>query len=235
MLDVFAVNQAPYTSCKGWMLVWYKPVLCTKRYLVLCWEGSTQLAVGATIILLSCQLCDVTWTHPQRKQLSYLHLSRESVITTKQPRSSLLWHHNTMSCSPWYIIPPIKWQCTYYPFHAFFLLSKLSATRWILNSSMSLTSVIRVVSKSILGAPFTSTTLRLITTVPRFGRMSPPAHKMAHFPRITSSLPSEHSDFRTVMWTGESSQLVLSKWQVSDYLITMADSIFQWLFRLEEK
>ncbi|KGB75067.1 mannose-6-phosphate isomerase [Cryptococcus deuterogattii 99/473] len=74
---------------------------------------------------------------------------------------------------------------------------------------MSLTSVIRVVSKSILGAPFTSTTLRLITTVPRFGRMSPPAHKMAHFPRITSSLPSEHSDFRTVMWTGESSQLVL--------------------------
>lgn len=76
---------------------------------------------------------------------------------------------------------------------------------------MSLVNVTRVVPKSILGASFTSATRRLTTTVPRFGRMPPPAHKMAHFPRITSSLPSEHSEFRTVMWTGESSQLVLSK------------------------
>ncbi|WWD22908.1 hypothetical protein CI109_107403 [Kwoniella shandongensis] len=39
--------------------------------------------------------------------------------------------------------------------------------------------------------------------------MSPPAHKMAHFPRITTSLPSEYGEFRNVLWTGESSQLVL--------------------------
>ncbi|WRT63349.1 uncharacterized protein IL334_000254 [Kwoniella shivajii] len=39
--------------------------------------------------------------------------------------------------------------------------------------------------------------------------MSPPEHKMAHFPRITTSLPSEHGEFRNVLWTGESSQLAL--------------------------
>ncbi|WVN89889.1 uncharacterized protein L203_105119 [Cryptococcus depauperatus CBS 7841] len=46
------------------------------------------------------------------------------------------------------------------------------------------------------------------TTIPTLSEMSP-QHKMAHFPRITTSLPSEHAEFRTVLWTGKSSQLVL--------------------------
>ncbi|KAK4686840.1 hypothetical protein P7C73_g3286, partial [Tremellales sp. Uapishka_1] len=39
--------------------------------------------------------------------------------------------------------------------------------------------------------------------------MPPPAHKMAHFERITTSLPSQYGEFRNVLWTGESSQLVV--------------------------
>ncbi|ODO05089.1 mannose-6-phosphate isomerase [Cryptococcus wingfieldii CBS 7118] len=51
--------------------------------------------------------------------------------------------------------------------------------------------------------------IRSLSTSPRLASMSPPAHKMSVFPRITTSLPSEHAEFRNVLWTGESSQLVL--------------------------
>ncbi|KAL7416709.1 RmlC-like cupin domain-containing protein [Mrakia frigida] len=37
----------------------------------------------------------------------------------------------------------------------------------------------------------------------------PPKHKMAYFPNMTQSLPSETADFRTVLWTGQYSQVVL--------------------------
>lgn len=38
--------------------------------------------------------------------------------------------------------------------------------------------------------------------------MSPPAKKMTHLQAI-NALPSQYPDFRTVLWTGESSQLVV--------------------------
>jgi hypothetical protein len=38
--------------------------------------------------------------------------------------------------------------------------------------------------------------------------MSPPKHKMTHLSAI-NALPSQYPDFRTVLWTGESSQLVV--------------------------
>ncbi|MCJ1279216.1 hypothetical protein MMC21_007040 [Puttea exsequens] len=38
---------------------------------------------------------------------------------------------------------------------------------------------------------------------------SPPAHKMAYFPSMTSALPSSSSEFRRVLWTGLYSQVVL--------------------------
>lgn len=37
----------------------------------------------------------------------------------------------------------------------------------------------------------------------------PPKHEMVHFPQMTTSLPSESSEFRRVLWTGLYSQLVL--------------------------
>ena len=38
--------------------------------------------------------------------------------------------------------------------------------------------------------------------------MPPPAHKMKHLKNI-NALPSQYPDFRSVLWTGESSQLVV--------------------------
>jgi len=38
--------------------------------------------------------------------------------------------------------------------------------------------------------------------------MPPPAKKMAHFAQI-DNIPAEYPNFRTVLWTGESSQLVV--------------------------
>ncbi|CDZ96507.1 RmlC-like jelly roll fold [Phaffia rhodozyma] len=37
----------------------------------------------------------------------------------------------------------------------------------------------------------------------------PPAHKMAYFANMASSLPESHGEFRTVLWTGLYSQVVL--------------------------
>ncbi|RSH89644.1 hypothetical protein EHS25_002195 [Saitozyma podzolica] len=42
----------------------------------------------------------------------------------------------------------------------------------------------------------------------RSAKMSPPKHKMTHLSAI-NALPSQYPDFRTVLWTGESSQLVV--------------------------
>ncbi|KAJ9096596.1 hypothetical protein QFC19_007129 [Naganishia cerealis] len=39
-------------------------------------------------------------------------------------------------------------------------------------------------------------------------KMDPPAHKMAYFPKMTTEFPRKSHEFRRVLWTGESSQLV---------------------------
>ncbi|KAJ9102524.1 hypothetical protein QFC21_002925 [Naganishia friedmannii] len=39
-------------------------------------------------------------------------------------------------------------------------------------------------------------------------KTDPPAHKMAYFPKMTSEFPRKSHEFRRVLWTGESSQLV---------------------------
>lgn len=51
---------------------------------------------------------------------------------------------------------------------------------------------------------FTTTHRKLNTTI---GKMEA-NHKMAVFPKITSDYPAQSDEFRRVLWTGESSQLV---------------------------
>ena len=89
----------------------------------------------------------------------------------------------------------------HHPIHTYTSRTLLPSQRHSNNSSMSLRLI-----------PLIRST-RLTSSTPRSPRrtlasMSPPAKKMAHFAQI-NSIPAEYPNFRTVLWTGESSQLVV--------------------------
>ncbi|KAL5636502.1 hypothetical protein ACGC1H_000456 [Rhizoctonia solani] len=70
-------------------------------------------------------------------------------------------------------------------------------------------SVSRLCSIRLPTRSFLSPTLRTASMASRSGtQASPPAKKMAHFPKLESQA-ADSPDFRRVLWTGEHSQLVI--------------------------
>ncbi len=81
---------------------------------------------------------------------------------------------------------------------------------------LSTVTVRRTFQQHLVKAVFLTTTsnrkmsdITTSTPHPNADPSKPPPKKMVYFPRVTTSFPSKYSEFRNVLFTGESSQLVV--------------------------
>ncbi|CAE6447475.1 unnamed protein product [Rhizoctonia solani] len=91
-------------------------------------------------------------------------------------------------------------------------------------------SVSRLCSTRLPTRSFLSLTLRTANMASRSGtQASPPAKKMAHFPKLESQA-ADSPDFRRVLWTGEHSQLVIMTIPVDGEIGEEVHTVDQHLF-----
>ncbi|KAL5636505.1 hypothetical protein ACGC1H_000456 [Rhizoctonia solani] len=91
-------------------------------------------------------------------------------------------------------------------------------------------SVSRLCSIRLPTRSFLSPTLRTASMASRSGtQASPPAKKMAHFPKLESQA-ADSPDFRRVLWTGEHSQLVIMTIPVDGEIGEEVHTVDQHLF-----
>ena len=81
-------------------------------------------------------------------------------------------------------------------------------TSWLYRSTLNPSARSPFVSLQHPIRSLSTTCARAAPPRPPAHKMSPPAKKMTHLQAI-NALPSQYPDFRTVLWTGESSQIVV--------------------------